>query len=192
VVREHLRTFVWELERRDEQRGAPLFVKREFQRFVRCGVLAHGFARSERARAYLGDAGVGRAGIWARARSERTNLLRSGRRVAVFWRWHTHDPLHGSLKAALDASGLPPTSVGSLASTDPGILRPSCDPRRVVFATRGDHPWTTRPCRFLRSASQHGSRDCLRSIQARHARARRDQAQGEGPHARGPSASDGF
>ena len=45
VVREHLQTFLWELERRDEQRGAPLFVKREFQRFVRCGVLAHGFAR---------------------------------------------------------------------------------------------------------------------------------------------------
>ncbi len=45
VVREHLRTFLWELDRHDEQRGAPLFVKREFQRFVRCGVLAHGFAR---------------------------------------------------------------------------------------------------------------------------------------------------
>ena len=45
VVREHLQTFLWELDRRDEQRGAPLFVKREFQRFVRCGVLAHGFAR---------------------------------------------------------------------------------------------------------------------------------------------------
>jgi hypothetical protein len=45
VVREHLQTFLWELERHDEQRGAPLFVKREFQRFARCGVLAHGFAR---------------------------------------------------------------------------------------------------------------------------------------------------
>ena len=45
VVREHLQTFLWELNRQDEQRGAPLFVKREFQRFVRCGVLAHGFAR---------------------------------------------------------------------------------------------------------------------------------------------------
>ena len=45
VVREHLQTFLWELDRHDEQRGAPLFVKREFQRFVRCGVLAHGFAR---------------------------------------------------------------------------------------------------------------------------------------------------
>jgi hypothetical protein len=45
VVREHLQTFLWELDRHHEQRGAPLFVKREFQRFVRCGVLAHGFAR---------------------------------------------------------------------------------------------------------------------------------------------------
>jgi len=45
VVREHLQTFLWELGRREHERGAPLFVKREFQRFVRCGVLAHGFAR---------------------------------------------------------------------------------------------------------------------------------------------------
>ena len=45
VVRGHLQTFLWELDRREHERGAPLFVKREFQRFVRCGVLAHGFAR---------------------------------------------------------------------------------------------------------------------------------------------------
>ena len=45
VVRDHLQTFLWELDRREHERGAPLFVKREFQRFVRCGVLAHGFAR---------------------------------------------------------------------------------------------------------------------------------------------------
>ena len=45
VVREHLRTFLWEFDRQDEERGTPLFVKREFQRFVRCGVLAHGLAR---------------------------------------------------------------------------------------------------------------------------------------------------
>ena len=45
VVREHLQTFLWEIERDDDERGAPLFVKREFQRFVRCSVLAHGFAR---------------------------------------------------------------------------------------------------------------------------------------------------
>jgi hypothetical protein len=45
VVREHLHTFLWELDRHHEERGAPLFVKREFQRFIRCGVLAHGFAR---------------------------------------------------------------------------------------------------------------------------------------------------
>ncbi|MBW2720219.1 MAG: transposase [Deltaproteobacteria bacterium] len=45
VVREHLQTFLWDLDRHHEERGTPLFVKREFQRFVRCGVLAHGFAR---------------------------------------------------------------------------------------------------------------------------------------------------
>jgi hypothetical protein len=45
VVREHLRTFLWELDRHHEERAAPLFEKREFQRFVRCRVLAHGFAR---------------------------------------------------------------------------------------------------------------------------------------------------
>jgi hypothetical protein len=45
VVRDHLQTFLWELDRREHERGAPLFVKRELQRFVRCGVLAHGFAR---------------------------------------------------------------------------------------------------------------------------------------------------
>jgi len=45
VVREHVQTFLSELDRREHERGAPLFVKREFQRFVRCGVLAHGFAR---------------------------------------------------------------------------------------------------------------------------------------------------
>jgi hypothetical protein len=37
--------FLWKLDRQDEECGTPLFVKREFQRFVRCGVLAHGFAR---------------------------------------------------------------------------------------------------------------------------------------------------
>jgi hypothetical protein len=40
VVREHLQTFLWELDRRNDERGAPLFVKREYQRFVRCGVPA--------------------------------------------------------------------------------------------------------------------------------------------------------
>ena len=45
VVREHLQTFLWDLDRHHEERGTPLFVKREFQRFVRCGVLAHGSAR---------------------------------------------------------------------------------------------------------------------------------------------------
>ena len=45
LVREHLQTFLWELEQRDEARAAPLFVQREFKRFLHCGVLAHGFAR---------------------------------------------------------------------------------------------------------------------------------------------------
>jgi len=45
VVSEHLQSFLWEIDRQDDERSAPLFVKREFQRFVRCGVLAHGFAR---------------------------------------------------------------------------------------------------------------------------------------------------
>jgi hypothetical protein len=39
------RPFLCELEQRDEERAAPLFVEREFKRFLRCGVLAHGFAR---------------------------------------------------------------------------------------------------------------------------------------------------
>ena len=45
VVREQLQTFLWALDQRHDERGVPLFVKREFQRFVRCGMLAHGFAR---------------------------------------------------------------------------------------------------------------------------------------------------
>jgi hypothetical protein len=46
VVREHLQAFLWELDRRDHDRGAPLFVKREFQRFIRCGVLARKRAKA--------------------------------------------------------------------------------------------------------------------------------------------------
>ena len=34
VVRKRLRTFLWELDRREHERGAPLFVRREFERFV--------------------------------------------------------------------------------------------------------------------------------------------------------------
>jgi len=45
VVREHLRTLLWELGRHDEERGAPLLVEDEFQRFVCSSVLAYGFAR---------------------------------------------------------------------------------------------------------------------------------------------------
>ena len=39
VVRERLNTFLWELDRQDDERGVPLFVKRELQRFVRYGML---------------------------------------------------------------------------------------------------------------------------------------------------------
>jgi hypothetical protein len=44
VVRDHLQTFLSELDRSEDEPGAPLFVKPEFQRFACCGVLAHGFA----------------------------------------------------------------------------------------------------------------------------------------------------
>ena len=37
VVREQLQIFLWELDQHHDERGAPLFVKREFLRFVRCG-----------------------------------------------------------------------------------------------------------------------------------------------------------
>jgi hypothetical protein len=37
-----LQTILWELDRHHDERGTPLFVKREFQRFVRCGLLAGG------------------------------------------------------------------------------------------------------------------------------------------------------
>lgn len=33
VVREQLQTFLWALDQRHDERGVPLFVKREFQRF---------------------------------------------------------------------------------------------------------------------------------------------------------------
>ena len=41
----HSQTVLYQLGQCDIERGAPLFVKRESQRFARCGVLAHGFAR---------------------------------------------------------------------------------------------------------------------------------------------------
>jgi len=37
-----LQTILWELDRHHDERGTPLFVKREFQRFVRLGLLARG------------------------------------------------------------------------------------------------------------------------------------------------------
>jgi hypothetical protein len=45
VVRSHLTAFVAALEVRTEGMGLPAFVRAEFDKFLRCGVLAHGFAR---------------------------------------------------------------------------------------------------------------------------------------------------
>jgi hypothetical protein len=46
TVRAHLRTFLEEARARtDEGAGLPRFVKSEFERYLACGILAHGFAR---------------------------------------------------------------------------------------------------------------------------------------------------
>jgi hypothetical protein len=45
VVRSHLTAFVAAIEARTDGIGLPPFVLAEFQKFLRCGVLAHGFAR---------------------------------------------------------------------------------------------------------------------------------------------------
>ena len=46
VVREHLATFLAEAEERSASgHGLPGFVREEFERYLRCGILAHGFAR---------------------------------------------------------------------------------------------------------------------------------------------------
>lgn len=37
--RQHLQIFLWELDQRDHECGAPVFVKREFQQFVRSVLL---------------------------------------------------------------------------------------------------------------------------------------------------------
>jgi len=46
AVREHLATFLVEAEERSPTGlGMPRFVREEFERYLRCGILAHGFAR---------------------------------------------------------------------------------------------------------------------------------------------------
>jgi Putative transposase/Transposase zinc-binding domain len=45
VIREHLETFLHEAAARTDGPGLPRFVEEEFRAFLRCGVLAHGFAR---------------------------------------------------------------------------------------------------------------------------------------------------
>ena len=45
LVGEHLETFLAEARLRGGGEGLPGFVEREFREFLRCGVLAHGFAR---------------------------------------------------------------------------------------------------------------------------------------------------
>ena len=45
VIREHLETFLHEAATRTDGPGLPRFVEEEFRAFLRCGVLAHGFAR---------------------------------------------------------------------------------------------------------------------------------------------------
>ena len=45
VVRAHLAEFVATLDARTDGIGLPPFVRAEFEKFLRCGVLAHGFAR---------------------------------------------------------------------------------------------------------------------------------------------------
>ena len=50
TVREHLRTFLAETEQRNDGSGLPRFVIAEFERYLRCGILAFGFARVRCAR----------------------------------------------------------------------------------------------------------------------------------------------
>ena len=45
VIREHLEPFIREVSDRGDGSGLPRFVEQEFREFLRCGVLAHGFAR---------------------------------------------------------------------------------------------------------------------------------------------------
>ena len=45
TVRAHLKTFLAEMEQRGDGAGLPGFVISEFERYLACGILAHGFAR---------------------------------------------------------------------------------------------------------------------------------------------------
>ena len=45
VVRTHLADFLAAVDARTDVAGLPAFVVAEFRKFLRCGVLAHGFAR---------------------------------------------------------------------------------------------------------------------------------------------------
>ena len=45
VVREHWSEFAATVRERTDGVGLPAFVVSEFRKFLRCGVLAHGFAR---------------------------------------------------------------------------------------------------------------------------------------------------
>jgi hypothetical protein len=45
TVQAHLETFLAHTAGEDGRPGLPGFVKREFEAYLRCGILAHGFAR---------------------------------------------------------------------------------------------------------------------------------------------------
>jgi Transposase zinc-binding domain len=45
IVRTHLTEFLAAVDAQTDGSGLPGFVVNEFRRFLRCGVLAHGFAR---------------------------------------------------------------------------------------------------------------------------------------------------
>lgn len=46
TVRTHLKTFLAEMEQRGDGAGLPGFVISGFERYLACGILAHGFARA--------------------------------------------------------------------------------------------------------------------------------------------------
>ena len=45
VIAEHLETFLASLADDPEATGLPAYVQREFDDYLRCGILAHGFLR---------------------------------------------------------------------------------------------------------------------------------------------------
>jgi hypothetical protein len=55
IVQDHLETFLVEAARLRAGEGVPLFVERAFRDFLRCGLLAGGFARFR-----CGDCGLDR------------------------------------------------------------------------------------------------------------------------------------